>query len=107
MAGEVTAAAAGASSLTTTKLYEHSRSSPSSSSVALARLDMVPTRVKYLAVNRASGDDATWLAGVLTRDGQRLGFKTRATVDDATGNLRLEWVSGGGGDSGGGGTAVA
>ena len=99
MTEEVTTAAAGAPSSMTTKLYEHSSSPSSSSSVALTRLDMVPTRVKYLAVNRASGDDATWLAGVLTRDGHRLGFGTGATVDDATGNLQLEWVSGGDGDS--------
>lgn len=68
--------------------------------VSLMDLSMLPTRIKYLAVNHAEGggveedvdvDDASWLAGVLTREGRRLGFGTSVEVNGVTGKLRLRW----------------
>jgi poly-gamma-glutamate capsule biosynthesis protein CapA/YwtB (metallophosphatase superfamily) len=46
----------------------------------LAQLQMTPTQIKYFKVNRASGDDAFWLANTLNREGKRFG--TRVNVDE-------------------------
>ena len=54
----------------------------------LIRLDMTPTRLKQLRVNRASQEDAQWLAAVLNREGRR--FRTGAAVNEDN-RLTLLW----------------
>ncbi len=39
----------------------------------LVQLKMIPTRIKYFKVNRASKEEALWLADTLRREGRRLG----------------------------------
>ncbi len=54
----------------------------------LVGLDMTPFRIRNFRLNRASRDDARWLADTLTREGRRFG--TRADLmDDNT--LALGW----------------
>lgn len=54
----------------------------------LAGLRMTPTRIRRFKVNRASRNDARWLADVLNREGRRLG----TTVDLNEHNvLTLQW----------------
>jgi poly-gamma-glutamate capsule biosynthesis protein CapA/YwtB (metallophosphatase superfamily) len=54
----------------------------------LVRLEMTPTKICYLRVNRASAEEARWLQEVLNREGERLG--TRVTLDDER-TLSLQW----------------
>jgi poly-gamma-glutamate synthesis protein (capsule biosynthesis protein) len=43
----------------------------------LAQLKMTPTQIKYFRVNRASRDDALWLAHTLNREGRKFGTRVR------------------------------
>lgn len=54
----------------------------------LIQLQMVPTRVWHLKVSRASRDDASWLTGVLNREGKKLGTAARLSDGSA---LELIW----------------
>ena len=54
----------------------------------LQRFDMTPTRLRKLCINRASREEARWLAGVLNREGQPLG--TRAILGEDL-RLALQW----------------
>ena len=54
----------------------------------LLGLDMVPTRLERLRVNRARLAEARWLAGVLDREGRRLGTTVTRRED---GVLELRW----------------
>jgi poly-gamma-glutamate synthesis protein (capsule biosynthesis protein) len=58
------------------------------SSGKLVELQMAPTQIKYFKVNRASRDDALWLAQTLNREGKKLG--TRAKLDENN-RLTLLW----------------
>jgi poly-gamma-glutamate capsule biosynthesis protein CapA/YwtB (metallophosphatase superfamily) len=58
------------------------------SSGKLSQLQMTPTQIKYFKVNRASREDALWLANVLNREGKR--FKTGVKLDDDN-RLTLFW----------------
>jgi len=76
--------------------YEHYRSdlglmyfaSVDSSTGKLVQLQMTPTQIKHFKVNRASRDDALWLAHTLNREGRMFG--TRARVDEDN-RLTLSW----------------
>ena len=46
----------------------------------LVQLQMIPTQIKRFKVNRASGDDALWLAHTLNREGKKFG--TRVKLDE-------------------------
>jgi poly-gamma-glutamate synthesis protein (capsule biosynthesis protein) len=54
----------------------------------LLRLELVPTRVRRMRIERARGRDATWLAGTLTREGAALGTRAELLPDDT---LALRW----------------
>lgn len=54
----------------------------------LAALRMTPTQVRHFRVNRASSEDARWLAGVLDREGRDLGTRVGLGDDD---RLTLRW----------------
>ncbi len=54
----------------------------------LVGLDMTPFRIRNFRLNRASRDDARWLADTLTREGRRFG--TRADLKDDN-TLALGW----------------
>ena len=54
----------------------------------LVQLQMTPTHIRHFKVNRASKDDALWLARTLNREGRRFG--TKARVDDGN-RLALSW----------------
>jgi poly-gamma-glutamate synthesis protein (capsule biosynthesis protein) len=54
----------------------------------LVQLHMTPTRIKYFKVNRASRDEARWLADVLNREGKRLGTTVTLSENNA---LTLQW----------------
>ncbi|MEX2287676.1 MAG: CapA family protein [Planctomycetaceae bacterium] len=54
----------------------------------LSRLRMRPTRMRRFQVRRAASADAAWMAGVLSREGRKLG--TRVDTD-ATDMLTLHW----------------
>jgi poly-gamma-glutamate synthesis protein (capsule biosynthesis protein) len=43
----------------------------------LVELQMTPTQIKYFKVNRASRDDALWLANVLNREGRQFGTRVK------------------------------
>jgi poly-gamma-glutamate synthesis protein (capsule biosynthesis protein) len=47
----------------------------------LRRLDVVPMRIRHLRVERASRDDALWLARTLSREGRRFGTRVEAGPD--------------------------
>ncbi|OGW35376.1 MAG: poly-gamma-glutamate biosynthesis protein [Nitrospirae bacterium GWD2_57_9] len=47
----------------------------------LAELKMVPTRIKYLRVNRASAEEALLLADILKREGKRFGTEIELSDD--------------------------
>jgi poly-gamma-glutamate synthesis protein (capsule biosynthesis protein) len=51
----------------------------------LVQLKMIPTRIKYLKVNRASKEDALWLADVLRREGKRFGTE----IELSEGNILI------------------
>lgn len=52
------------------------------------RLELVPTQMKRLRVQRASGADARWLRALLDREGRRFGTWTEARDD---GRFELRW----------------
>lgn len=54
----------------------------------LQRLVMVPMQMRRFRLQRASADDARWLSGVLTREGQALGTAVDVGPD---GDLILRW----------------
>lgn len=54
---------------------------------ALARLDLVPTRVRRFRITAADGEDARWLATTLARCGEPLG----TSVASAGRGLALRW----------------
>lgn len=55
----------------------------------LVRLQMTPTQVSRLRVNRATQTDSLWLSGILNREGKPLG--TQVTLN-ADGTLDLRWA---------------
>ena len=54
----------------------------------LQRFEMTPTRLQRLRINRASRQEAQWLAGVLNREGRPLG--SRAVLGEDS-RLKLQW----------------
>jgi poly-gamma-glutamate synthesis protein (capsule biosynthesis protein) len=48
----------------------------------LVQLRMTPTQIKYFNVNRASRDDAIWLANTLNREGKRFGTRVKLDEDN-------------------------
>ena len=56
--------------------------------VHLQHLEMTPTRLRKMRINRASRDEAQWLAGILNREGRKLG--TRAILGEDL-RLTLQW----------------
>ena len=54
----------------------------------LQRLEMTPTRLRKLRINRAALDEAQWLAEVLNREGGPLGSSVFLTADH---RLELQW----------------
>ncbi len=54
----------------------------------LVQLQMTPTQIKRLKVNRASREDAQWLADTLDREGKKFG--TRVKLDEGS-RLILVW----------------
>jgi poly-gamma-glutamate synthesis protein (capsule biosynthesis protein) len=57
----------------------------------LRRLEMVPTRMRRLRIQRAAPQEAQWLAGVLNREGRPLGSSVRLDEDR---RLALHWREG-------------
>lgn len=55
---------------------------------ALVSLEMVPLQIRNMRLNRASHEDAEWLARTLDREGNGLNTRVRLGSD---GVLRLEW----------------
>lgn len=55
----------------------------------LLRLQMIPTQIRCLRVNKASEEDAIWLKDILNREGRRFGTQVTQIED---GTLFLEWV---------------
>ncbi len=47
----------------------------------LSRLEMVPTQMKGFQVKKAPARDVDWLAGVLSREGERFGIRVQKTGD--------------------------
>jgi poly-gamma-glutamate synthesis protein (capsule biosynthesis protein) len=57
----------------------------------LLRLEMVPTRVRRMRVNRASAEEAAWLQAMLDREGAPLGTVVEREVRGDSFVLRLVW----------------
>jgi poly-gamma-glutamate synthesis protein (capsule biosynthesis protein) len=55
---------------------------------ALDEFTLVPTRIRRFRVNRARGDDVTWLVEMLTREGRDFGTSVARAADDS---LLLRW----------------
>jgi poly-gamma-glutamate capsule biosynthesis protein CapA/YwtB (metallophosphatase superfamily) len=55
---------------------------------ALVRLRMMPTRIRRMRVNRATGDDVGWLVNILNDQGARFGTSVKPAED---GRLALRW----------------
>jgi poly-gamma-glutamate synthesis protein (capsule biosynthesis protein) len=55
---------------------------------ALERFTLVPTRIRHFRVNRAHGDDVTWLATMLTREGASFGTRVVREADET---LTVRW----------------
>ncbi len=55
---------------------------------ALARLELVPTQMRRFRVQRASAEDAQWLAELLEREGRPFGTRARLRDD---GRIELAW----------------
>ncbi|HSH76203.1 MAG TPA: CapA family protein [Longimicrobiales bacterium] len=58
------------------------------STVGLAGFRMVPFRRRRLRLERASGSDASWIAGTLDRESARFGTRVAADGDDT---LHVQW----------------
>lgn len=56
----------------------------------LIGLDLVPTRIRHMRVNRAEGTDRRWLLATLQRECRRLG----SDVAERDGHLVLQWATG-------------
>jgi poly-gamma-glutamate synthesis protein (capsule biosynthesis protein) len=54
----------------------------------LVLLQMTPTQIKYFKVNRASKEDALWLANILNREGKKFGTRVKWDEDH---RLTLFW----------------
>ena len=54
----------------------------------LVQLEMTPTQIKYFKVNRASREDALWLADILNREGSKFGTRVESGEDNV---LTLFW----------------
>jgi poly-gamma-glutamate synthesis protein (capsule biosynthesis protein) len=54
----------------------------------LERLLLTPTRIRHFRVNRARGDEARWLEGMINREGGGLGTSVERLPDDT---LDLRW----------------
>jgi len=54
----------------------------------LAQLQMIPTQIKHLRVNRTPKDDALWLAHTLNSEGRRFGTRVKWDRDN---RLTLSW----------------
>lgn len=54
----------------------------------LLELAMIPTRVEGLRIRYANGDEARWLAGLLSREGRPFGTAVDRDEDNI---LRLRW----------------
>jgi poly-gamma-glutamate synthesis protein (capsule biosynthesis protein) len=54
----------------------------------LVGLQMTPMRIRHFKVNKASRDEARWLADVLNREGKRLGTKVHLNENNV---LTLQW----------------
>jgi poly-gamma-glutamate synthesis protein (capsule biosynthesis protein) len=54
----------------------------------LLKLQMIPTRIMQLRVNRASIDEAQWLTNMLNREGATFGNQVRLNPE---GQLVLQW----------------
>ena len=57
----------------------------------LLRLELVPTQLKRLRVQRASAADSSWLRALLDREGRRFGTWTEAAADH---RIELRWRKG-------------
>jgi len=55
----------------------------------LSSLELLPSRIKHLAANKACRADAEWLADALAMQGRR--FNTTARLDEETGRVVIEW----------------
>ena len=55
----------------------------------IARLQMVPTRLRGFRIHRASHSEARWLAQILTREGQHMGTHARLMPDN---RIELVWT---------------
>jgi len=54
----------------------------------LVRLQMTPTQIRHLRINRADASDALWLKHMLNREGRKLGTRVELNPDNS---LVLEW----------------
>jgi poly-gamma-glutamate synthesis protein (capsule biosynthesis protein) len=54
----------------------------------LVNLRMVPMHIRRFRLNRASGDDASWLKNVLNREGRKFGTWAEFGTDNS---LALRW----------------
>lgn len=57
----------------------------------LLRLELVPTRIRRMRVNRASAEEAAWLQAMLDREGAPLGTVVEREVCGDSFVLRLNW----------------
>ena len=57
----------------------------------LLRLELVPTQMKRMQVQRASASDSRWLRALLDREGRRFGTSTEAAEDH---RIELQWRKG-------------
>jgi len=58
----------------------------------LLRLELVPTQMKRMRIQRASAADSRWLRALLDREGRRFGTWTEAVEDH---RIELQWRKGG------------
>jgi poly-gamma-glutamate synthesis protein (capsule biosynthesis protein) len=54
----------------------------------LVRLQMTPTQIRHLRINRANANDALWLKQILSREGREFGTRVVLIPDN---NFILEW----------------
>jgi poly-gamma-glutamate synthesis protein (capsule biosynthesis protein) len=57
----------------------------------LLRLELVPTQMKRMRIQRASAADSRWLRALLDREGRRFGTWTEAAEDH---RIELQWRKG-------------
>lgn len=56
----------------------------------LVHLQMTPTQIRKLRINRANNNDALWLRNMITREGRELGTRAELNADN---NLVLDWAN--------------